>query len=49
MTSKESFDELHEIEARLKNWETLEERDEMEKEREQAIKDLVPELSLIHI
>lgn len=46
MTSKESFDELHEIEARLKNWETLEERDEMEKEREQAIKDLVPEVGL---
>ena len=46
MTSKESFDELHEIEARLKNWETLEERDEMEKEREQAIKNLVPEVGL---
>ena len=34
MTSKESFDNLHEIESRLKEWETLEERDEMEKERE---------------
>lgn len=40
MTSKESFDKLHEIEVRMKNWETLEERDEMEKEREQAIKTL---------
>ena len=46
MTSKESFDKLHEIESRLKEWETLEERDEMEKEREQAIKDLVPEVGL---
>lgn len=46
MTSKESFDKLHEIEVRMKNWETLEERDEMEKEREQAIKNLVPEVGL---
>ena len=46
MTSKESFDKLHEIESRLKNWDTFEERDEMEKEREQAIKDLVPEVGL---
>ena len=46
MTSKESFDKLHEIEVRMKNCETLEERDEMEKEREQAIKNLVPEVGL---
>ena len=46
MTSKESFDKLHEIESRLKNWDTFEERDEMEKERKQAIKDLVPEVGL---
>lgn len=45
MTSKESFDELHEIEARLKNWETLEERDEMEKSESRPLKTLFRRLA----
>lgn len=40
MTSKESFDKLHEIEVRMKNWETLEERDEMERSESRPLKTL---------
>lgn len=46
MTSKESFERLHEIEARLKKWDTLEERDALDEERGQAIRNLVPEVGL---
>lgn len=46
MTSKESFERLREVEARLKKWDTLEERDALDKERGQAIRNLVPEVGL---
>lgn len=46
MTSKESFERLREVEARLKKWDTLEERDALEKEREQAVRDLIPEIGV---
>lgn len=46
MTSKESFERLREIEAKLKNWDTLEEREILEKERELAVRNLVPEVGV---
>lgn len=46
MTSKESFERLREIEARLKKWDTLKERDALDEERSQAIRNLVPEVGL---
>lgn len=46
MTSKESFENLRQAEERKKHWNTMSERDELEKVREQAIKDLVPEVGV---
>lgn len=46
MTSKESFKRLREAEARLKKWDTLKERDALDEERCQAIRNLVPEVGL---
>ena len=46
MTSKESFERLREVEARLKDWSTLEERDALEKEHDQAIRELVPDVGV---
>lgn len=46
MTSKESFEKLREAKARMKNWDTLAERDALEEEWKQAIRNLVPEVGV---